>query len=203
MSVRFWAETSPEWQTAHFSLCPYMEEEARVSAVCSVKVLIPFTWAQPSGPNHLPKTPPLNTRASYHTGHAFSTQEFRGTWSFRPVPVCIRSHVRLFMTSWTVACQSPKSMEFSIQTRPTLHVKRVSYMLYELHLSKKSTFWEAKLRQALLPPERVCLAVRKPWVLEPAALRSESRDYNPIWVLLSSWLGWPGTLRNIGGVIWV
>ena len=150
-----------------------------------------------------PKTPPLNTRASYHTGHAFSTQEFRGTWSFRPVPVCIRSHVRLFMTSWTVACQSPKSMEFSIQTRPTLHVKRVSYMLYELHLSKKSNFWEAKLRQALLPPERVCLAVRKPWVLEPAALRSESRDYNPIWVLLSSWLGWSGTLRNIGGVIWV
>ena len=91
MSVRFWSETSPKWQTVHFSLCPYMEKEARVSAVCSVKVLIPFTWALPSGPNHLPKTPPPNSSSSHHTGHAFSTQEFRGTWSFRPVPVCIRS----------------------------------------------------------------------------------------------------------------
>lgn len=79
-------------------------EEARVSAVCSTKVLIPFTWALPSGPNHLPKDPPPNSSTSYHTAHALSTQEFRGTWSFRPVTACI---CRLFMTSWTAACQSP------------------------------------------------------------------------------------------------
>ena len=31
------------------------------------------------------------------------------------VNVLVTSHVRLFVTSWTVACQAPLSMEFSRQ----------------------------------------------------------------------------------------
>ena len=29
--------------------------------------------------------------------------------------VCVPSHVRLFVTPWTIACQAPLSMEFSSQ----------------------------------------------------------------------------------------
>ena len=55
-----------------------------------IRALSPFIRAPPSGRQHLPKAPLTHTIAlGIKLSH--TAVNFEGTWSFRPVPECIRS----------------------------------------------------------------------------------------------------------------
>ena len=63
-------------------VCPHLEEEAKELSGVSFKILIPFVWAQPLGPSHLPEAPPPN---SITLGIGFQHGNLGGTQAFSQV----------------------------------------------------------------------------------------------------------------------